>query len=75
MWILAGTGLKYSRDYMCILRDRVQKVYPNLEDNTILLCPELITIVRPIFVSGFDVNSFLLRVVLIPKLYIFRQIR
>jgi hypothetical protein len=34
----------------------------------ILLCPELITIVLLIFVSGFDVNSFLLRVVLIPKL-------
>ena len=33
----------------------------------VLLRPELITIVSPIFVSGFDVNCFLLRVVLIPK--------
>jgi hypothetical protein len=32
-----------------------------------LLCPEKITIVWSIFLSGFDVNSFLLRVVLIPK--------
>ncbi len=34
----------------------------------LLLRPELITIVWPMFVSGFDVNSFLLRLVLIPKL-------
>jgi hypothetical protein len=33
--ILASTGLEQSCDYMCILCDRVQKVYPNLEDNTI----------------------------------------
>jgi hypothetical protein len=37
----------------------------------LLLRPELIAIVWPIFVSGFDVNSFLLRVVLIPKSNIF----
>ena len=29
---LDGTGLKESCDYTCILHDRVQKVYPDLED-------------------------------------------
>ncbi len=38
-----------------------------LRNYYVLLCPEKITIVWPIF-SGFDVNSFLLKVVLIPKL-------
>ncbi len=35
LWILAGAGLELSRSYTCILPDEVQKVYPNLEDNTV----------------------------------------
>jgi hypothetical protein len=35
--IFAGTGLKESGDYTCILCDRVQKVYPNLKDSTLLM--------------------------------------
>jgi hypothetical protein len=52
--ILAGTGLELSRDYMCILRDSIQKVYPNLEDNTILLAVSLINLARS---ARFDVFS------------------
>ncbi len=41
----------------------------------VLLCPDMIIIVWSIFLYGFDHNSFLLRVVLIPKSNIIRKIR